>query len=491
VADLLRLVWDRADALEVIYTADDVTRWPPGAIDWLSGLGLLRQAGNAVAVSCDACGGDHVEEVSTLESPPGTGIRAYIPCPEAGRVGVPLERLRRWQIDFARLAGMIAVNLQMAGDVEMIVPSRIWLLGRIALADEAHEVFLARGLCWSDAVEVVGKAARLLQSPRRLILVPGSVPPLEVWQGDAPRVFPLSALLSWNDSRLVADTTLLEACADKRKKPPPSRTVLFPTPARATWEDVRLTVSEHQVRIEVRGTRRTLTFTEAGFEERRRGNVPNRLWRLLRLFGQHGGIIPFDNPATDGKARDNLKQYVTKLGQQLVLLLQIEERPFKGCRRTRRYEARFQITTEEGARFPTPAGVTWDEVSITETASGVIAVSTATFEEFVIPPHSGEKKDSARWEAAERKSVLTREYNLRTLGLADANERPNAAGEALLAVLRGGGKVQRDPRDRAMLEINKRLSDLLQVSGPPFQFSADRKLWSALFEASSAVRDAR
>jgi hypothetical protein len=491
VADLLRLLWGRADAFEPFFTTDEVARWPVGAFDLLSGLGLLGRAGDALAIACDACGEDHVEEVLVVGSRPDTNIRAYIFCPEAGRVAVPLERLRRWAIDFPRLAALTSGTLQAAGDVERIVPCRIWLLGRLAIGGEVHEVFFARGLCWPDAVEVVGQAGRLLQSPRRLVLVPGGVPPVDVWQGDAPRILPLSALLSWDGSCLTANHSLLTTCAAKGKKRLPPQTILFPTPAGATWEDVHLTVADHQVCVEVKGVRRTLTFQEAGFEERRRGNAPNRLWRLLRLMALHGGIISLDSPGLTQAVRDNLKQYVNQLGQQLNKLLHIEGRPIKLLRRTRRYESRFRIAAEGGMRFPTPAGVTWDGVSITETATGEIAIAVDAVEPFATFVHSPNERNGGRWEGAQRSSMLRREYDLRTLGLADQTGRPNEAGQALLAVLRGGGKVQREPMDRAMLALGRHLTDLLAIDDPPFQFAASRKLWTAHFEASSPVCDAR
>jgi hypothetical protein len=317
------------------------------------------------------------------------------------------------------------------------------------------------------------------------------MPPADVWQGDAPRILPLSALLSWDDDHLVVDMNLLAACAGKRKKRPPPQTVLFSPPPGATWEEVRLTVAEQRICIEVKGRRRTLTFVEAGFEEQRRGNIPNRLWQLLRVFALHGGILSFACPELDQAQRVNLKQNVSKLGQVLARLLQIPGSPFKPPRKTRRYETRFRIATEEGVRFPTPQGVCWDDVSISETEAGDIAVAVSTLETFVTFTSSPEEEDRGRMEEAEREGVLRKEYDLRTLGLADADGRPNAAGVALLAVLREGGKVQKDKTDQAMLALNRRLTDLMQITAPPFQFSAGCKIWSALFEASSAAGDAR
>ena len=127
MTDVLRLLRDRADAREPVYTADDVAVWPKGVVEQLVSAGLLTAAPNATAVVCDACAGDHVEEVVYVESPPGTGLRAYIRCPLEGRVAVPLERLRRWEVNFRTVAQHSASALDTCGDVEEVVPVRVWL----------------------------------------------------------------------------------------------------------------------------------------------------------------------------------------------------------------------------------------------------------------------------------------------------------------------------------------------------------------------------
>jgi hypothetical protein len=82
---------------------------------------------------------------------------------------------------------------------------------------------------------------------------------------------------------------------------------------------------------------------------------------------------------------------------------------------------------------------------------------------------------------------MERKYDLRSLGLANEDNTPTPVGEALLAVLRGGGKVQRKSNDKAMLSLGRHLSNLMQIDIPPFQFVKDQQLWSAFFDASSSV----
>jgi hypothetical protein len=215
VSELLRLVWGRVDAREASFTAEEVAAWPPGAFNQLSALGLLREAAPTGAVACDACGGGHIEEVIWVESPPGTGRRAYIPCPEAGRVRVPPERLRRWEVDFRQVAALTATALGVGGSAEEVAPGRAWLLGKAVLAGRPAEVFLARGLCWPDAAAVVAKLPRLLASPYPVVLSAGRVPCPDTW-GAGPPVVPLSAVLSLDGDSLSIDRAHLEAAVERR-----------------------------------------------------------------------------------------------------------------------------------------------------------------------------------------------------------------------------------------------------------------------------------
>lgn len=99
-------ILDRAQAEKPIFTADEVGRWPEGLVSLLEGYELIRPTDNASSVVCDACGHDHIEPVTKVSSPSGSGLRAFIVCPEAGRVMVPLDRLRQWALNVPKLCAM-------------------------------------------------------------------------------------------------------------------------------------------------------------------------------------------------------------------------------------------------------------------------------------------------------------------------------------------------------------------------------------------------
>jgi hypothetical protein len=308
VTDVLRLLRESADAREPLYTADEVAAWPPKVLEQLISAGILTAGANATAVVCDACAGDHVEEVVYVQSPSNTDLRTYIWCPEEGRVFVPLERLRRWQVNYQRVAQLAAAALATSGEVEEVVPSCMWLLGKTSLGGQPYEIFLGRRLNESKGAEVIQRAARLRTSPQPVILVVGGLPDEAIWNGDVPLVLSFSSLMSWDGARLLCDHAQLGIAAGKgRKTKPPTVTKSFPTPKGATWEKVCIRMADLWMSVDVLGKKKELTFQEAGFEEKRRGNIPDRLWRLLRLFAVHGGVLPSNPSSLPKQLGTNLK----------------------------------------------------------------------------------------------------------------------------------------------------------------------------------------
>jgi hypothetical protein len=259
-------------------------------------------------------------------------------------------------------------------------------------------------------------------------------------------------------------------------------------PPGTTWEDVRVSVGEHTLYIEVKAKKVDFTFQEAGFEERRRRKVPDRLWALLRGLAVRGGALPYDDPELDWKVRLHIKQNISQLRKRLKALLPIEGDPFRPTHKTREYRSRFKISTTEGLLFPTPADTTWDKVSIAEVRQDVIrfSVGVETEERFSAPTGPDEELETEVGVGV-REGTRDYEYDLRTLGLVVKDGSPDLRGLALLAVLRGQGKVERHSRDQAMLLLSKFLCSFMQIEKPPFEFSENKNLWVATFEASSAI----
>jgi hypothetical protein len=257
-------------------------------------------------------------------------------------------------------------------------------------------------------------------------------------------------------------------------------------PPGAKWEDLCIMMSEHAMHVEVKGKAADRTFQEAGFEEKRRREVPDRLWRILRVLAIVGGVLPFDEPKLSLRDRVNIKQNVSQIRKRLKDLFPTDGDPFEPTRKTRQYISRFKISTSEGLLFPTPGDTTWDKVTIEEVQSGRIRFSVDTFQRSSALSYD-EEEGVAGPEAALRESNIERDYDLRSLGLAMQDGSPNPRGSALLAVLRSAGKVRRPSNDEAMLWLGKFLCDFMELREPPFQFSENQGFWITTFEASSHI----
>jgi len=229
VSNDLTALWIRADLEDPVFTGDEVKRLPAATRTLFESHSLIRQSENLRVVECDACGDGHVEEVEIFAEPGGSRPRAYISCPDAGRVSVDMERLQQWAVNFDALAGIVAGALDLRDRLISITPKRVWLLGARKFDEQMRDVFLVRGITWPDSRHVLGSAARLANSPCPLILCLNRFPDDPEWQ-DSNRVVLSLSEASWlgDQPSALADRVLasLREYAAPRGLDP-----LQPTPA--------------------------------------------------------------------------------------------------------------------------------------------------------------------------------------------------------------------------------------------------------------------
>jgi hypothetical protein len=169
VSDDLTAFWIRADLEDPAFTGDEVRRLPAATRHLLETRSMIRQSENLRAIECDACGDGHLEEVEILTEPVGSRSRAYITCPEAGRVSVEMQRLQQWSVDLEAIARVVATSLELRERIISITPGRVWLLGARKFDERMCDVFLVRGIFLAGQPEGPGICHALGQ-----LLVPGN-----------------------------------------------------------------------------------------------------------------------------------------------------------------------------------------------------------------------------------------------------------------------------------------------------------------------------
>lgn len=206
--DLLGHILGRVDLVAAeahVFTADEVARWPREALDFFINHGLLSPTTPAKSLECDGCEERCFMPVAFAPADAHRNTRPYIVCnqrDDIGRVAIAADRLKRWRVDLGRLAGVLSALLEIDQTPHELIHHRLWDLGKINLGSGLFEVFLARGLDWTDAEDTLGNNPEVKESTAPLIFTPGKTS-----NGFLPHasVFSLSRMLRIQNDRLVLD----------------------------------------------------------------------------------------------------------------------------------------------------------------------------------------------------------------------------------------------------------------------------------------------
>lgn len=202
MTDPLPYIWELFDSPHLLLSHAEVQRWPPDVVAALMQLGFLREAPNVDHAACPSCVDHHVEEVLCRPGANG-GARFFIPCPEALRVELAADELRRWSIDIDAVAHAIAAALPTQARCTVRVASRLWRLGVLTHAGVRREVVLLRGIGWPDAGDVL---QRVGDNGRAIIFI-ADMPPAQVaWPSLPVTLVPLPQVCS-----LTGDTITLSS----------------------------------------------------------------------------------------------------------------------------------------------------------------------------------------------------------------------------------------------------------------------------------------
>ena len=185
------------------FTADDTRPWCANARNTLIDHGILKEIESTELIDCDGCIEQHPLDVEIRQYP--TDMLGVAMCPECGRVHVPLERLRQWQLDPKGLAQSVMHAIGSSGPLDEITTNRIWSLSTLANNETPRDIFIARGLDWPDAREVIRQAEPLRRSPAPLVLTYAMLPNPGIWSGFRPATDVLTRICSLNDGVFTAN----------------------------------------------------------------------------------------------------------------------------------------------------------------------------------------------------------------------------------------------------------------------------------------------
>jgi hypothetical protein len=475
----LRDVWVRASCGDPVFSYDDVHRWRQDEFERLVLIGVLRETAQARYVLCDACTEGHREEVaweSSVRTP--TGIRGYIPCPEERSVPIDPERLRQWAVDAGTLARLIAAVTELSGPVEEKTRG-FWYLGRRRIAGRFREFCLAVRP-GADALN----SARTYSTP--VVLAADGH---GAWMESGVAAFFLPDVASLSGDRLVVDLDYIEDALPRERAIEKSQNLRsVPLPEHVAWNDLVIEVGDTSVAVAAGGTRRELSFEESGFADMRQGDMAgDRALQTLRLFASRRGRFSPRKTAATGEEKTPFKKQVSVLRQRLKGLLPVEGEPIVFEKTSGEYRCAFAVFLESDSGFPTPAAATWQDFRFEKATDGRLRVGVKTREIFQArTPSRG--TDAPSSEAAERETRLWRDYPLDRLGLATSQGLPNQEGLALLAFVRGAGRLKRRADDMAVLRLGRRLREWTSLASEPFRYDESKAVWIACFECGDNHR---
>lgn len=203
--NFLEPIWAAFDADEAVFGADYVRTWPPGALDWLIDVGLVKRAAAATQITCPDCPDRHVEEIESVVMS-GDVRRFYVKCPESMRAWVDESALVQYQPDFQMLARQIQDQLNIDGRVTNRVTNRLWRIGESRTGRKRREVFLARAINCADGIEVLEAVP---QAGNPIVLFGGTAPLIERMPAIVPTLVPLPGIMHVVEGKLTVDVLQL------------------------------------------------------------------------------------------------------------------------------------------------------------------------------------------------------------------------------------------------------------------------------------------
>jgi hypothetical protein len=465
----------RLTSSEAVIGADEAHQWEREQWHEVLKLGLLRETTLATALLCRECEAQCWCDVGWSAD----GRRSFLPCVRGYTIEVAPEQLRRWLVDPGAVARLLAATLELTGPVEQR-GAWVWSLGRRVLAGRFRDFLVVL----EDSNDAVLQLASGYASP--VVLVPSGYPTTKL---NGLPVFSLQDVSSLDAGCLVLDLEYIEDALPRETTVEKTKKVRsIPVPEDATWRDVMIAVGELALHVSVRGVWHERSIEECGLSDGRKDNgAGDRGLQILWLLAKRRGRFNPRDIAEANTEQTPFKKQISRLRERLRGILPITGDPVPCDKSSGEYRCAFSVSLESDRGFPTPEGVTWADFRFQELPGCSVRVGVRAKETFQARVRSGGAEQTSA-DVAEREAMLQREYTLDQLGYCNSQGLPTAEGQALLDLLRGGGKLRRPGDDFAVLRLGARLKEWIGLPGEPLQFSEGRRVWVTYFGCGSAVR---
>lgn len=475
-AELWRAVVRRAASGDRSFCFDEAREWPRADFEHLVRLGILREGPLAASVVCDACGKMHRADVlwePSVRDP--LGKRAYIQCEDEGPVHVPEFRLRQWVVDGSVIAKSLAAAMSLSGTVEEILAGRVWRLGRRRLAGRFRDVFLSMAGT-SEHARIAEVAARHLTAKDGILLA--AQPHLSSHGLDRLTTFDVAQVVELATDGLKVDLDYIEDALPRDRAIKEDKIRSLAVSEGITWPEITLEVGESSLRVLARGQSWDVDLEEAGFADtRRKSGEVDQLFQILGLFALRRGCLALAEVKRRKNNPDGFRRQISNLRKRLSSLIPAEGESILWDSAEEAYTCRFGIQRSGEVTLPQPADGSWMSLELMERRDGRIAVG--------VKANQIRRARDAETGPAEHQETFWQEYSLVELGLARDVDRLLPEGQALIDLLRAGGRLARPGDDMAILKLNQWLRDRTGLAGDPLQFSEATGAWIAAFDCSS------
>lgn len=174
-----REVLTALDGQRPVIPGEAAREWPAPLLAHLIAAGLLTEIAPARSLACAGCPEAPFCDVICTERHTGER-RALLACPNCGLTEIPLDVLRRWQVERGAVLELVRQTLRLAGRHSEIVSGRLWRLGRLHHGGTFWSVWIGFHLFRRDAGNIL---LRTQFPARTLLLVPGRLPSCSLPQG--------------------------------------------------------------------------------------------------------------------------------------------------------------------------------------------------------------------------------------------------------------------------------------------------------------------